>query len=710
MRQLKVLLYGDVDLNFTDGSAVWLTSMAKVLAESANIRVDVLLKAKIRSSHLISEMENFENVTIIDTFSLYKEYPFQNKNRMNINEAIDIMNKRDQENTYHLVIVRGLDLVNKLMEEKRLVAKTIPYITNFEHNPTKSTMKERKQLKQIYRKFPKLFMQTEEMKKSFSSLIKEDGDKIELLYPMIPNITKQPIFKNNGNKIIYAGKFAEDWYTEEMLGIAESLDSENYPFEFMIAGDKFQGTLTSKKESIINRFNSTSKLQWYGAVSRERSQELMSQADIGFGLRSETIDNDQSIELSTKLLEYGSLGIPVLCRPTKMHKELFGEDYPFFVSNSEECKKKIKEAFNKKNLYEDAAKTVFDVIDFFTFSSSYQRLKNVFWSFQTEPIKLLVAGHDLKFLTMAITSWQKNPNFQVKIDQWKGHNKHDSQKSEELLEWADIIFCEWGLGNAVWYSKNKSANQKLIIRMHAQEKDTVYPDEFNYSSIDRIITVSPFSYEVFMNRCQLPREKMIMIYNMIDTKKYALPKKNEAKFHLGLVGILPKLKRLDLAIDIIEELVKMNPKYKLYIRSKMPQDLVWMKNRPAELKYYEKQFERIENSHLKDHVVFDKHGADMEGWFQKIGHTLSVSDAESFHLAPMEGMASGAYPHILNWEGAETIYPASVVMKNTDEIVERIENLNNAKTIDVKRYPQTYFDCAKISSELSQLILDVSKE
>ncbi|MFS7003929.1 glycosyltransferase [Carnobacterium maltaromaticum] len=710
MRQLNVLLYGDVDLNFTDGSAVWLTSMAKVLAESANIQVDVLLKSKIRSSHLISEMENFENVTIIDTFSMYKEYQFQNKNRMNVSEAVDIMNQRDQENTYHLIIVRGLDLVNKLMEEKRLVAKTIPYITNFEYNPTKSTIKERKQLKQIYRKFPKLFMQTKEMKEIFSSLIKENGNKIELLYPMIPNINKQPTFKNNGNKIIYSGKFAEDWYTEEMLDIVEALDSENYPFEFMIAGDKFQGALTNKKESIVNRFNSKSKLKWYGAVSRERSQELMSQADIGFGLRSETIDNDQSVELSTKLLEYGSLGIPVLCRPTKMHRELFGEDYPFFVTNSEECKKKIKEAFNKKSLYENAAKMVFDAIEFFTFSSSYQRLKNVFWSFQTEPIKLLVAGHDLKFLTMALTAWKKNPDFQVRIDKWKGHNKHDSQKSEELLKWADMIFCEWGLGSAVWYSKNKLANQKLIIRMHAQEKDTAYPDEFNYSNIDRIITVSPFSYEVFMNRCQLPREKMMMIYNMIDTKKYALPKKNETKFNLGLVGILPKLKRLDLAIDIIEELVKINSKYKLYIRSKMPQDLLWMKNRPAELAYYEKQFDRIENTHLKEHVIFDKHGSDMESWFQKIGHTLSVSDAESFHLAPMEGMASGAYPYILNWEGAETIYPASVVMKNTHEIVERIENMNNTEIIDVKRYPQTYFDSTKIIYELSQLILDVIKE
>jgi hypothetical protein len=35
---------------------------------------------------------------------------------------------------------------------------------------------------------------------------------------------------------------------------------------------------------------------------------------------------------------------------------------------------------------------------------------------------------------------------------------------------------------------------------------------------------------------------------------------------------------------------------------------------------------------------------------------LSTSDDESFHLAPAEGMASGAVPALLNWPGAETIY------------------------------------------------------
>lgn len=45
MRRLKILLYGDIDLNFMDGSAIWLTSIAQMLTQSKGIKVDLLLKA-----------------------------------------------------------------------------------------------------------------------------------------------------------------------------------------------------------------------------------------------------------------------------------------------------------------------------------------------------------------------------------------------------------------------------------------------------------------------------------------------------------------------------------------------------------------------------------------------------------------------------------------------------------------------------------------
>ena len=56
----------------------------------------------------------------------------------------------------------------------------------------------------------------------------------------------------------------------------------------------------------------------------------------------------------------------------------------------------------------------------------------------------------------------------------------------------------------------------------------------------------------------------------------------------------------------------------------------------------------------------------MDEWFRKIGYVLSTSDFESFHLAPMEGMATGSIPVVLHWRGSETIYPSDYIFKDKE--------------------------------------------
>jgi len=36
------------------------------------------------------------------------------------------------------------------------------------------------------------------------------------------------------------------------------------------------------------------------------------------------------------------------------------------------------------------------------------------------------------------------------------------EQSRQLLDKADVIVCEWCVGNAVWYSKEKRPDQKKI--------------------------------------------------------------------------------------------------------------------------------------------------------------------------------------------------------------------------------------------------------
>ena len=89
-----------------------------------------------------------------------------------------------------------------------------------------------------------------------------------------------------------------------------------------------------------------------------------------------------------------------------------------------------------------------------------------------------------------------------------------------------------------------------------------------------------------------------------------------------------------------------------------------MEKRPEEMAYYQAQYARIEQLNEaagEEVVVFDPQGNDMAEWYQKIGIVVSTSDFESFHLTLADGAASGSDAVSLAWDGADLIYPESML-------------------------------------------------
>lgn len=320
-------------------------------------------------------------------------------------------------------------------------------------------------------------------------------------------------------------------------------------------------------------------------------------------------------------------------------------------------------------------------------------------------MKVLIAGHDLKFIKFYVDHLESSSH-EVKIDQWENHVVHNLKESFELLDWADIIFCEWGLGNTIFYSKNKRPHQRLIVRLHRQELETSYLTQAKHDNIDAFITVSPYIFEEFSRTFNLPREKMHLIYNNIDLEKFKNKKFKDRKFHLGMVGYLPKLKRMDLALDVFEKLYKEDSRYMIHFKGKRPEELRWLWRIDNEKEFYKEQFQRIEDAEWKDNVIFEPFG-DVVDFYNRMEFILSVSDVESFHLAVAEGMASGAVPIITNWEGSDSIYSTDFIVNNITAIPKKIISVNNNnnhfyKLInkDIKK-----FDQKLIIKELNSIVL-----
>ncbi|RDW20590.1 glycosyltransferase [Oceanobacillus chungangensis] len=690
MKRLKILVYGDQDLNIMDGSAIWLTSLINMLSLDQKVDVTLLLKAPIKRKHVIANIKDINSITVVEPFKLFEGKKFQNENRLTVKDATNVIEALNNKNDYDIIITRGKQLTEESLK-KSYKTKQIPYITDFTHDAKKVGRSEKLFFKKVYKTFPNVFVQTEEMKQYLMEMLKVDGEKFIILHPTVVDIERPPIIGIKNYSIVYAGKFAKEWKTEEMIDVFQQVNEKNSAITLNVAGDKFQGELKERKNIILDKLKTTNGLNWIGTVSREESVNFIQSSDVGFAYRSEEIDNDYSLELSTKFLEYGINGKPIIARRTAQYEALLGKDYPLFANDEAELYQKLLLAFEDKEIYERAALKCYAASEDYQISRVSKKVLSRLWMFNKEKTTILFAGHDFKFLNWYITKCEEDPNINVLIDKWDGHNEHNIDHSEEMLQLADIIFCEWGLGNAVWYSKNKRRGQKLFIRLHRQEIDTPFLPAINYHNVEKVLVIVPHLFEEFNRLKHVPREKMIIIENMIDYRRFDREKLKNVEYNLGIIGILPKLKRLDRALDIFEQLWIKNPKYKLYIKSKNPQELPWLMGRDDERIYFEEVFERIETAAWKRNVIFDPHGNDVDEWLRKINFVLSTSDIEGSHVSPMEGMASGAVPIVYHWPGAETAYPSRFVVETVDEAVNKIENYKSLiDGYDLKEYPKRF--------------------
>ena len=297
---------------------------------------------------------------------------------------------------------------------------------------------------------------------------------------------------------------------------------------------------------------------------------------------------------------------------------------------------------------------------------------------ETTPNKyrVVVAGHDQKFFHGLQQALEETGLFEFREDFWSGHDRHDEQKSKKLLDWADIIIAEWCLGNAVWYSHHKRDDQHMVIRFHLQERHTPFPGKVNLEVVHKILFVGPHIEREAQKTFAFPPSKTSVLPNFVDFSWYNRPKYPGAEFNLGIIGIAPKRKRFDRAVDLLVELKKLDDRYTLHIKGHHPSQYPWLWKQDAEREYYLREFKKINSLSIHNSIVFDPPGNDIPDWFRCIGCILSPSDFESFHMAVAEGMCSGTQPIVWDWEGASEIYTCIETVTSTQEAADHIHTFN----------------------------------
>lgn len=324
-------------------------------------------------------------------------------------------------------------------------------------------------------------------------------------------------------------------------------------------------------------------------------------------------------------------------------------------------------------------------------------------------INVVVAGHDQKFWMPIQRVLERSDKFEFREDFWQGHDQHDTEHSRRCLDWADVIMAEWTMGNAVWYSRHKKPHQRLISRLHLQERNTPFPGKLQMDNVEQIVFVGEHIQRECIQRFGIPPEKTCVVSNFVDFERYNLPKKPGHEFNLGMVGVVPMRKRLDRAVDLLGRLLETDSRYCLHVKGPRPDSYSWLWARTAEREYYLELWARIKTLKYANRVIFHPPGNDVPEWFQNIGFILSPSDFESFHMAVPEGMSSGTIPVVWDWDGAADIYRMLRPVRCVEEAASLVLSSNQSTAGRVmaeqsRSYVRKNFDLAVTVRHWSHLL------
>ena len=333
----RALVYGDVDLNLIDGSAIWLQSVTQALA-GAGCAVTLVLKAPVQTSRLIAPLLAEPGITVRRPF---EEHLLDGPGPVPVAAVPGLLAALDEEEPHDLVVLRGRAVTAATAKAGVFGGRLWPYLTDVPQSVPELTPAAAEELGMIAAASRYLLCQTEELRCFLEGSIPAACGKCVLLPPILAEIPADAPGAGAARtplRLVYSGKFAPRWNTLEMTELPALLADRGVAAELHMIGDKIHSSPAGYQQRMRAALD-TEGVTWHGGHSREEALRLAASCDIGLSWRHP--DLDASLELSTKVLEFGAVGLPVILNRTPMHEDLLGADYPLFaasrIASSREC-------------------------------------------------------------------------------------------------------------------------------------------------------------------------------------------------------------------------------------------------------------------------------------------------------------------------------------------------------------------------------------
>ncbi|HEX5968212.1 MAG TPA: glycosyltransferase, partial [Intrasporangium sp.] len=344
------------------------------------------------------------------------------------------------------------------------------------------------------------------------------------------------------------------------------------------------------------------------------------------------------------------------------------------------------------------------------------------FNFTTDTIREYADRPDVEVRKVDVRRLQKGPWRPDPAELTRNRLRHSAGipmevpiQVREPFDWADTIFVEWGHRAMAWISMLPDVRARVVVRLHSYEALTQFPLITDWSGIDDLIFVSGHIRALVEHAIPEvlsgPRIHTIGNRNVMDS--YNLPKRLAASRTLGLIGWGQVVKDAQWALDVLEELRRDDPTWRLrMIGNGFADDSKLTK---AAAQYKARLEERIEG--LGDAVIRPGFTRDVPHALRRVGVILSTSQREGTHESLIQGAASGALPVVRNWPvvarwgGAHTMFPESWIVETPQEAADRIREAVAtgdllAEGAKAREWVLAHYDWSVIGPRLESLLMD----
>ncbi|MET0304809.1 MAG: glycosyltransferase [Solirubrobacterales bacterium] len=286
-------------------------------------------------------------------------------------EALDRLEALDRERgPFDVVLLRGQAVLAEAAERDAFDGRLWSYAMTGRGMADET-------LRALAERSHRLLCQTEAVAEELREIVPGADGSILVLPPMIPDFGRLPARRagRGGDlRLVYSGKLTPEYCCLEMVEAFEEMREAHPGSEMHVLGDKIPRPADRPEfhDRARRALRETEGVRWHGALPRAAVRSLLAECDLAISVRDPGVEAAR--EISTKVLEYGAAGLPVVLNRAPAYERLLGEDYPLFVDGPEEAAGLLAGAARDSRLRAVAAEACEGVSRGFTHGRAAARL------------------------------------------------------------------------------------------------------------------------------------------------------------------------------------------------------------------------------------------------------------------------------------------------------------------------------------------------